>query len=389
MIRHIIKLIWNKKGNNSLLLLEIFLSFLVLSAVISYVLYNTDRLGLPTGFETENRWMVFLDDRNSDLDSLGKVQMKENLRTSLQEMQNVELVAMGNSVTPFSQNTWQSSDDDLGFEIFTRYVRADEKFAKTMGMNVIEGRWFNEEDANAAYKPMIVNKYFADKYFPEISLVDSIIPFSGDKKIVGVIDDYRYDGIFEEEQETSFFYQPHTHEQSSVVYLKMAPNTPNSYEEKVSKMVESITKSSSFVIQDLQTLADRRERETWVPMIALLAISGFLCLNVALGLFGVLWYTINKRRSEIGLRRALGAHTSNIAQQFTLEILILTGLGILVGVFFAIQVPLLKLVPIENMIFYRAILFSALIILIIVTICALYPSRQASKIHPATALHED
>ena len=389
MIRHILKLIWNKKGNNSLLILEIFLSFLVLTAVISYVIYNTDRLTLPTGFETENRWMVFLDNRNSEMDSLGKVEMQKSLRISLQEMDNIESVATSNSVSPFGQSTWQSSSDDLGFEMFSRYVFADENFEKTMGMNVIEGRWFTEEDANAAYEPMIVNKYFVDKYFPEISLVDSIIPFNGDKKIVGVIDDYRYDGIFEEEQETSFFFQPHTHERASVVYLKMAENTPMSYEEKVSKMVESITKSSSFVIQDVTTLANRRERETWVPMIALLAISGFLCLNVALGLFGVLWYTINKRRSEIGLRRAMGANKSQIASQFTTEILILTGLGILVGIFFAIQVPLLKLVPIENMIFYRAIVYSTLIILFIVTLCALYPSRQAAKIHPATALHED
>ena len=389
MIRHIIKLIWNKKGNNGLMLLEIFLAFIVLSAVLSYVLYNTDRLGLPVGFETEDRWAVFLERTDPDVDSASIAEMKNSLKLSLQGMDNVESVAFSNSVSPFGGSTWSTTNDDMGFEIRTRYAMVNEDFEKTMGSNVIEGRWFEESDAYAAFEPIIVNKYFADRYFPDIPLLDSIITINGEKKVVGIVDDYRYGGIFEEEQETSLLYLPHTDNMASVVYLKMAKNTPASYEEEVSKMIESVTKTSGFVIQDLDVLRSRRERETWIPMIALLSISGFLCLNVALGLFGVLWYTINKRKSEIGLRRAMGAHSNNIAQQFTFEILILTGIAILAGTFFAVQVPLLKLINIENMIFYRAILFSALIILIIVLICALYPSHQASRIHPATALHED
>ena len=46
---------------------------------------------------------------------------------------------------------------------------------------------------------------------------------------------------------------------------------------------------------------------TLVPMIVLLIVACFLVINVALGLFGVMWYNINQRRGEIGLRRAIGA----------------------------------------------------------------------------------
>jgi len=55
MIKHIFKLIWNKKGSNALMLLEIFLSFLVLFAVVGYVLYNVTNIKTPIGFETEDR----------------------------------------------------------------------------------------------------------------------------------------------------------------------------------------------------------------------------------------------------------------------------------------------------------------------------------------------
>ena len=205
MIRHIIKLIWNKKGNNILLLVEIFLSFLVLFAVLSYVVYNTDRLTLPTGFDTENRWLVFLDRDLKEMDSLANVQMRINLKNELLAMDNIEEVGFTNSIAPYSNNTWSSSYDDLGFEMRSRFVYADIDFEKTMNINVTEGRWFEESDLNATYEPMIVNQFFMDKYFSKVSMIDSIIPFGGDKKIIGVVDDYRYNGVFEEEQETTFF----------------------------------------------------------------------------------------------------------------------------------------------------------------------------------------
>ena len=124
-------------------------------------------------------------------------------------------------------------------------------------------------------------------------------------------------------------------------------------------------------------------------MVALLSMCGFLCLNVALGLFGVLSYSISKRRSEVGLRRAVGASGGSIAQQFTLEVILLAAVALIIGIFFAVQIVFFDLVDANSSIFYRGIVYGAGVILLVVTICALYPSLQASRIHPATALHED
>ena len=388
MIKHIFKLIWNKKGNNALMLLEIFLSFLVLFAALSYVIYNTDRLNVPIGFEPDNKLAIYLQ-RDMNADSTETADTRSRLKKSLQEMENVISVGTCNAVSPYSRNTWQSGDDSQGFNISARYVYVDEDFQKTMGIRMLEGRWFNENESEREGESIVVNKRFMDEYFPDKSMIDSMILYNGDRKIIGVMEDYRYNGQFEEPTNTLFFFQSATDKEAVSILLDMEPNTPAAYEEKINQVVQDVIKSSSFVIQDVSVLRKRANADTWFSMIALIVISGFLCINVALGLFGVLWYTINKRRSEIGLRRALGAHASNIASQFTLEILILSSLAILAGVLFAVQVPLMKLMPLDSGIFYRAIIYSVLIILGIVTICALYPSHQASKIHPATALHED
>jgi putative ABC transport system permease protein len=121
----------------------------------------------------------------------------------------------------------------------------------------------------------------------------------------------------------------------------------------------------------------------------MIIISGFLLINIALGLFGVLFTQINHRRAEIGLRKAMGATPGEVTAQFVSEVLLVTAAGLLVGTFFAIQVPLLELLPIPGKYFYFGIGASIVTILIIVTICALLPSRQAAGLHPAHVLHEE
>jgi putative ABC transport system permease protein len=62
---------------------------------------------------------------------------------------------------------------------------------------------------------------------------------------------------------------------------------------------------------------------------------------VALGIFGVLWYNINKRRGEIGLRRAVGATGNDISKQLVGEAFVLCTMSLILGLFFVVQFPLL------------------------------------------------
>jgi putative ABC transport system permease protein len=121
----------------------------------------------------------------------------------------------------------------------------------------------------------------------------------------------------------------------------------------------------------------------------MLIVAGFLIINVALGLFGVLWYNINMRRSEIGLRRALGATGKSISFQLIAESLLLSSLSVLIGCFFAVQFPLMNVFDLPAGIYISAILLSVLFIYTLVIVCALYPGKQAAAIYPAVALHEE
>lgn len=387
MIKHIFKLIWNKKRSNGLMMLEIFLSFLVLFFVLAYFFFNTDKVNRPLGFTTVDRWAIYLDNIDQ-LDSLEGVTTIKNLETSLLAMEEVEAVSFAQSMFPFSGSTWNTGNSDNGFSLNSYVINADLHLKEVLDLNVVEGRWYSEDDLHSAVPTLIVNKEFVDRYYPDKSMIDSIIIFEGERRIIGVVDDYRYHGEFSEVNPTAILLKPSIKNMDAVL-LKMQDNVPLTAQERVADITNATTGKPGNTIVDLEESRISDSRESWIILIALLAICGFLCINVALGLFGVLWYNINKRKSEIGLRQALGADKWQISIQFVLEILILTSIAVAVGIFFAIQIPILDVTEYEDGLFYKAILYATGIIVLLVLLCALIPSLQAAKIVPATALHED
>ncbi len=382
-------MIWNKKKSNALMILEILLSFLVLFVVIAYMNYNFQVFSKPLGFDCKNIKMVLLDDMRN-MDSTTASTILKTLESEIPSLEYVEGVAFSGQIFPFSGSTWQTGGtDSLGTNFEYRLAFKDHLFADLMNMKILQGRWFEEGDEKNKYRPVLVNQNFAEKYYPGENVVGKILNTGEELEVIGVYEDYRYMGEFEQRWETLIYYRPYHHNAVKAMYVRLENNTPASFEERLYQRVADITKSSSFTIVDLEDRKISNSKESWIPIITLMVLCGFLCINVALGLFGILWYNINKRKSEIGLRMALGAHTTTIRKQFILEIIILTFIGVTIASLFAIQIPLLDIFDIPDILFYKSLLEAMAIILTIVVLCALYPSIQASRISPSIALHED
>ncbi len=161
------------------------------------------------------------------------------------------------------------------------------------------------------------------------------------------------------------------------------------FESRLHKLLAKTIKNSNLEIQHLEEMRASKNKEGIIPVIICVTVAGFLIINVALGLFGVLWYNISQRRSEIGLRRAIGASGYAVSTQLVFESLMLTSLSIVVGAFFAIQFPLLNVFNVPANVYIIALLFTIAFIYALVILCSLYPGRQAAAIHPAIALHEE
>src|SRR6476469_11189838 len=153
MLRHLFRLIWNRKRSNLLLLSEIFFSFVVLFGV-STLLFNFGRnYTQPFGFDHHNVWRLNIAAGQGD--KMPRAQLDDVLR-QVRALPGVQDITLTSFNTPFRFSTM---NDD--FARGTKKVRAvdrydaDDRYGPLYGLKLREGRWFNSSD-DAATRPLAV-----------------------------------------------------------------------------------------------------------------------------------------------------------------------------------------------------------------------------------------
>lgn len=382
MIQHLIKLIWNRKGSHLLLIIEIWASFMVLFGVMSLVTFNLDNYRESLGFEYEQVWAIDLS-RNQDT-----VQTAEKLAQVLQRIKaypEVEKVSQMSSNSPFSFSQMNSSISRKKTSTLSDIYYTDENFEDVFDIKMKSGRWYQSSDSVAKNKPVVINQKTADALFGTENPIGKTL--DDNKVVVGVIDNFKAKGEFTK-NEPAFFQLMWPRSEEGKIVLKLKSGTDANFEAKLVKDLGSMLVGWTVEVSYLTDQRQNQHNLALVPMIVFTIIAGFLLLNVAMGLFGILKVNIAKRREEIGVRRAMGATETDIQKQFVAEMWVIATFAILVGLLFAVQFPILKVFDLASGVYWVAIVLAILIIYGLVTICAFYPSRQAAKIQPAIVLHE-
>jgi putative ABC transport system permease protein len=258
---------------------------------------------------------------------------------------------------------------------------------------VLEGRWFNKGDAVVRDRHIVINSDLKEKIFGKNNAVGEFIEDRDNKTrslIIGVVNAVKMKGDFSK-TEPGLYNRTDTGSFRWLerILVKVNPGTDAAFESQLYKLLANYMKSSNIEIEHMDNKLKNANYWYLVPMIVLLIVAGFLIVNVALGLFGVLWYNINKRRGEIGLRRAIGASGKSVSSQLVSESMILATLSLVIGTFFAVQFPLLNVFDLPAAVYVIAIILSILFIYLLVFICSIYPGKQAAAIYPAVALHEE
>ncbi len=401
MIRHLFKLIWNRKKNTILLITEVFLSFLILFGILSVFYYNYAFYTEPLGFDYNNLWHVRLN-WNSEPEESAREKLKQ-LDLSLQGIDEIENFSFCTHYSyPYTPGGFGGSiTNEAGNKFRVNYLTGEPRLAETLKLSVVEGRWFDQSDETSNSNPTVINRLFEKEYFGEEGAVGKHIIAKNDEGeitrenlIIGVIDHYKFRGEFENERAlriTPMFYADTSTNIGTLsnIMLRVKPGTTIDFEETLTKHIVNITKGWNVKIDVTENTRRQRVDDKAAEILVPSGIAFFLIINVALGIMGVLWYGINRRKSEIGLRRAAGAAGNKISIQIILEALILGTFALIIGIMFAIQVPILRLFNTTIGIYLAGILTATFIIYILITICALYPSILASRIQPADALHDD
>jgi putative ABC transport system permease protein len=377
---------WNKKRVHTLLIVEIVASFLVLFGVTSLITWNLRNYAEPLGFEYENVWVLGFGWQGQP-DSLATGLMQQ-IKTRIKSYPQVEAATLFGGNTPYSMNT---SNNSIGYN--KKYVLAntfttEPDMAVTLGISITEGRWFSKADEAGEVQPVVINRKTKEELFGNEPAVGKLL--DNQMKVIGVTGNFKTSGEYQENEPGVF--RLGTGERLNhmrTMLVKVKPGTDANFEARLIKEIGMITKDWSVEVSYMEEQRRSRHKMVLIPVYIFLTISGFLLINVALGLFGILNLNIARRRGEIGLRRAVGATANGISRQFVGEMWVLATFALLLGLLFAVQFPLMNVFDLDAAIYTRAILISVLAIYGIVTVCALYPSRQAARIHPSVALHEE
>lgn len=397
MIKHLFKLIWNKKKQNFLLMSEMLVSFLVIFAVFTLMVYYYNNYKKTMGFDYENLWVVNYNNayQTKSTDSLNT--FYDNLKQTIKSMPQVREVSFCSDNVPLSQNQWTGDTHYKNLAINSDNYLVDDNYKNAMNLQLLEGRWFNKADANEKIQPVIISDALREKLFGKAEALGKMVGTetgADDKKfnlrVIGIIQGVKAKGDYSPAKEAIYKRtDTGSYHWLGKMMVKVTPDADAAFEGKLYKALANYMRNSNIEIEHMANKRKSTNLFNLVPMIITLIVACFLVINVALGLFGVLWYNINKRKGEIGLRRAIGASGQSVSSQLVSESMILATLSLIIGTFFAIQFPLLNVFNLKAGIYIVAMILAIIFIYLLVLICSLYPGKQAAAIYPAVALHEE
>jgi putative ABC transport system permease protein len=396
MIRHLFKLVWNRKRTNALIILEIFFSFLVVFVVGTLGLWLLDNYRRPLGFSYQNVWNVGINMRTSTDDEHTPEQVA-TFKRLLDEAQTLDPVeaAAGTMSLPYGLGAYDSAWEIKGRRVESEFSEVTRDFDKVLGLRLVQGRWFEEGDESQAWKPVVIDAELAREVYGGENPVgrrfgDPDPERKEDLRVVGVVSDFRRSGELSGRGNFLFYLKRPGNPQDRPpqnLLVRVRPGTGAAFEEVLVKHLQGVAPEWSFEVKPLNELRRTSFRLFLTPLVAGGIVALFLMLMVGLGLIGVLWQNLLQRTREIGLRRASGASRKSVHSQVIAEQLILTTLGVLAGTLLVAQIPILDLVGfVSGRIFAAGLIFAMASIYLLSMLCVLYPSAMAARVQPADAL---
>jgi putative ABC transport system permease protein len=270
-------------------------------------------------------------------------------------------------------------------------------YFSTAGIPLLKGRFFNDHDDATAPRVVIVNKAFADKFFPgEEAIGKRIAPGTmapGERggisrEIVGVVGNAKLFAMDAEPLPIYYFPYKQLPWQPPVVMLRTAV-PPRSLESAVAKEMGTLDPLVPvFQIRTMEELLSTQVTEPRFHTVLLGCFAGVALLLTMVGLYGVMAYSVSRRTREIGVRVALGASRSTVLAMVLKRAVVLLAAGLGLGLVASLAADRL----LQSMLFGISSLnpvvlgLSGLLVALTGLFAAYLPARRAANVDPMEAL---
>jgi macrolide transport system ATP-binding/permease protein len=273
-----------------------------------------------------------------------------------------------------------------------RYSYVSEGYIETMGIELLEGRTFERSDAAESAPVMIVNRRFAERFWPNESALGKIVQTAGrDWQIVGVVETGKYGSLGEEPQE--FMYFPYRAIfQSALTIVARTPGDPGVVLQRLRELVR--TADPDMPVYDVRSMEDHLGIALLPARLGgtVLGLFGLLGLTLAaVGIYGVMAYSVARRRRELGIRVALGADRRSVLRLVLREGLRLAVIGTAIGIVGALAAARLVQGLLYGVRAVDPVAFTLVpATLVAVAALAVYlPARRAAAVDPIGALKSE
>jgi putative ABC transport system permease protein len=272
-------------------------------------------------------------------------------------------------------------------------------YLRAMGIPLIEGRYFTNQDRDKSQPVIIINESLRRRYWPNEDPLGMHITIPTDgpisREIVGVIGDAKYSSL--DTESGADMYVPYL--QKPYPFMGIVVRTtadPAQMSNAVRGAILAI--DSGQPVYDVKTMQQLVGESVSQPQLYSILIGIFASVALALaavGIYGVLNYSVSQRRHELGIRMALGAQPADILKMVVGQGMLMASIGMVIGLAAALLLAFFLMRLIEGFLFGVSatdltIFVGIPLLLALVSLLSCYlPARRATKVDPMTALRTE
>jgi putative ABC transport system permease protein len=268
------------------------------------------------------------------------------------------------------------------------------------------GRDFNERDTGAAPRVVIVNEAFANQYFKDSDPIGQQLLIGrgvmrefateSERQIIGVVGDTRNQGLNSNPQPAMYVPQAQVPDAANALNTRLAPmgwvvRTQGEPYLLSTQIQEALRQATGLPVSDVRSMAEVVSRSTSRQQFNMWLMSVFgVCalLLAAIGIYGLMAYSVEQRTQEIGIRLALGADASSVKNMVVRQGMIVAVIGIVIGLGSAFGLARLMQTMLFGVTTRDPWVFAGVpVLLTLVALVAVWlPAHRASRVDPVVAL---
>jgi predicted permease len=264
-------------------------------------------------------------------------------------------------------------------------------FFDTLRIPMFSGRDFNDTDQSNTVSVAVINSAMAKYFWPNENAIGKRFTFFGDQKliqVVGVVANTTQFAIGEVPQPEVYLPLAQYYTPQATLQVRTA-NDPRTVLASVREQVQNLDKN--LAITGVFTMGELLSQGLWAPRMAaaLLSVFGLVALILAaIGIYGVMAYSIAQRTREVGIRMALGAQPGDVLKLVIGQGMLLAGTGVVVGLIAAFGVArlftslLFGVSPTDPLTFVTV----AAVLSVSALAACYFPARRAMRVDPIVAL---